>query len=130
MSLRATRSSKSLMDFLKSSLTKELRGMSCRKYADTVVEAAQAFGVSASSVSRHIIAATAKQLEEFKERSLSAFNPFAIFLDTIHRAGEAFIIGLGIDTSGEKMPLGFWQGGNRKTMNYAKSCYRTWRGGG
>lgn len=91
-------------------LTKIMRGMSCQKYSETVVEAAQAFGVSASSVSRHIIAATAKQLQEFKERSLSEFVPFAIFLDTIHRAGEAFIIGLGIDTAGEKMPLGFWQG--------------------
>jgi transposase-like protein len=91
-------------------LMKVLRGMSCRKYSDTVVDTAQAFGVSASSVSQHIIAATAKQLEEFKERSLSAFNPFAIFLDTIHRSGEAFIVAMGIDTAGEKMPLGFWQG--------------------
>lgn len=91
-------------------LTKVMRGMSCQKYSDTVVEAAEAFGVSASSISTHIIAATAKQLEEFKERSLASFAPFAIFLDTIHRAGEAFIIGLGIDTAGEKMPLGLWQG--------------------
>src|SRR5271169_471328 len=91
-------------------LMKVLRGMSCRKYADTVVEAAQAFGVSASSVSRHIIAATAKQLQEFKERLLSEFVPFAIFLDTIHRGGEAFIVALGLDTSGIKKPLGFWQG--------------------
>lgn len=91
-------------------LMKVLRGMSCQKYSDTVVEAAQAFGVSASSVSRHIITATAKQLQEFKERSLSAFVPFAIFLDTIHRGGEAFIVALGLDTMGVKMPLGFWQG--------------------
>jgi transposase-like protein len=87
-----------------------LRGLSCQKYAETVVEAAQAFGVSASSVSRHIITATAGQLQEFKERSLSELIPFAIFLDTIHRGGEAFIVGLGIDTSGAKTVLGFWQG--------------------
>lgn len=91
-------------------LDKVMHGMSCQKYADTVVEAAEAFGVSAGSVSRHIIAATAKQLQEFRERSLSAFTPFAIFLDTIHRGGEAFIIGLGINMAGEKMALGFWQG--------------------
>lgn len=91
-------------------LDKVVRGMSCRKYAETVVEAAEAFGVSASSVSRHIIAATANQLQEFRERSLSAVEPFAIYLDTIHRGGEAFIVGLGIDTSGEKTALGFWQG--------------------
>lgn len=91
-------------------LTKVMRGISCQKYSDTVVEAAHALGVSASSVSRHIIAATAKQLQEFKERSLSEFVPFAIFLDTIHRGGEAFIVGLGIDTFGIKIVLGFWQG--------------------
>jgi putative transposase len=91
-------------------LEKVLRGVSCQKYAETVVEAAQAFGVSASSISKHIVAATAKQLQEFKERSLSDFVPFAIFLDTIHRGGEAFIVALGLNTTGIKMPLGFWQG--------------------
>ena len=91
-------------------LEKVLRGISCQKYAETVVEAARAFGVSASAVSRHIIAATAKQLREFKERSLTDFDAFALFLDTIHRGGEAFIVALGIDTTGRKMPLGFWQG--------------------
>lgn len=91
-------------------LNKVLRGISCRKYSETVVAAAHAFGVSASSVSTHIIAATAKQLQEFKERSLSGFVPFAIFLDTIHRGGEAFVVALGLDTSGVKKPLGFWQG--------------------
>jgi putative transposase len=91
-------------------LNKVLRGISCRKYAETVVEAAQSFGVSAGSVSRHIVEATAKQLQEFKERSLSEIIPFAIFLDTIHRGGEAFIVGLGINTAGIKTVLGFWQG--------------------
>lgn len=91
-------------------LNKILRGISCRKYGETVVEAAGAFGVSSSSVSRHIVEATAKHLREFKERSLSEYEPFAIFLDTIHRGGEAFIIGLGIDTVGLKRVLGFWQG--------------------
>ena len=91
-------------------LNKVLRGISCRKYAETVVEAAQSFGVSAGSVSRHIVEATAKELQKFKERSLSEIIPFAIFLDTIHRGGEAFIVGLGINTAGIKTVLGFWQG--------------------
>jgi len=91
-------------------LMKVMRGISCQKYSETVVDAAEAFGVSASSVSRHIIEATTRQLQEFKNRSLSTFVPFAIFLDTIHRGGEAFIVALGLDTGGKKMPLGFWQG--------------------
>ena len=91
-------------------LHKVLRGISCQKYAETVVEAAKAFGVSASSVSRHIVAVTAKKLEEFKERTLSDFNPFAVFIDTINRGGEAFMVCLGIDVKGVKGVLGFWQG--------------------
>lgn len=101
---------KSPQGFSEELLNKVLRGISCQKYGETVVEAAKAFGVSATSISQHIIAATAKQLQEFKERSLAAFVPFAIFLDTVHRGGEAFVVALGINTSGEKMALGFWQG--------------------
>jgi transposase-like protein len=75
-----------------------------------VIETAGAFGVSANSVSRHIVAATAKKLEEFKERDLSQFTPFAIFIDTINRAGAAFMVSLGIDLEGKKQVLGFWEG--------------------
>jgi len=91
-------------------LCKILRGISCQKYSETVIETAGAFGVSAGSVSRHIVAATAKKLQEFKERDLSEFKPFAIFIDTIHRAGAAFMVSLGIDLEGKKQVLGFWEG--------------------
>jgi putative transposase len=91
-------------------LSKILRGISCQKYSETVTETAGAFGVSAGSVSKHIIAATAKKLSEFKERDLSEFKPFAIFLDSVHRAGAAFLVCLGINLSGEKQVLGFWEG--------------------
>ena len=37
-------------------LTKILSGISCQKYQETIIDAAQAFGVSASSVSRHTLA--------------------------------------------------------------------------
>ncbi len=91
-------------------LCKILRGVSCQKYSETVIETAGAFGVSAGSVSRHIVAATAKKLQELKERDLSEFKPFAIFIDTIHRAGAAFMVSLGIDLEGKKQVLGFWEG--------------------
>jgi transposase-like protein len=91
-------------------LAKALRGISARKYSETVIEAAKALGVSASSVSRRIVEVTSQKLREFKERSLAAFRPFAIFLDTIHRGGAAFIVALGIDEDGEKQVLGFWEG--------------------
>lgn len=91
-------------------LERILRGVSCRKYHETVLESAQSFGVSGSSVSRHIVAATSGKLAEFKERDLSQFRPFVIFIDTINRAGGAFMVGLGIDLEGTKQVLGFWEG--------------------
>jgi hypothetical protein len=91
-------------------LEKILRGLSAQKYADTVINSAEAFGVSPTSISRKLVELTAKKVAEFKERSLADFKPFAIFLDTIHRGGEAFLVALGVDVSGEKMALGFWQG--------------------
>jgi putative transposase len=91
-------------------LCKLLRGISAQRYQETVIEAAEAFGVSASSVSRHIVAVTSKKLKEFRERSLSEVRVFAVFIDTVHRAGCAFMVALGIDVEGRKQVLGFWEG--------------------
>lgn len=91
-------------------LGKALRGLSGRRYHETLVEAAEAFGVSASSVSRHLVEVTSQKLKQFRERSLKDSQFFAVFLDTIHRGGEAFMVGLGIDLKGNKRVLGFWQG--------------------
>ncbi|MEK6634223.1 MAG: IS256 family transposase [Nitrospirota bacterium] len=91
-------------------LEKILRGVSAQKYAETVLQAGEALGVSASAVSRKLVDLTAAKLQVFQERSLAAFTPFALFLDTIHRGGEAFLVALGVDGSGQKMALGFWQG--------------------
>jgi len=87
-----------------------LRGMSARRYEETVTEASKAFGVTPSSVSRHLVEATSKQLMDFKERLIDNINVFAVFLDTIHRGGQAFIVALGIDMTGSKHCLGFWEG--------------------
>ena len=91
-------------------LNKVLRGISARKYRETLMEAAGAFGVSPGTVSRHVGEVTVQRLKEFKERALSDIVPFAVFIDTIHRGGEAFLVALGIDTEGHKHVLGFWEG--------------------
>ncbi len=91
-------------------LTKVLSGLSGRQYKQTVIETAKAFGVSPSSVSRHVVEATAVELKKFRERDLSKFDAIALFLDTVHRGGAAFIVALGLDTGGHKMVLGFWEG--------------------
>ncbi len=91
-------------------MTSALLGLSGRKYRETVQNTAEAFGVSKSSVSRHVVKATAKELKAFNERDLSDFNPFAVFLDTVHRGGKAFIVALSIGLGGDKKNLGFWEG--------------------
>lgn len=91
-------------------LSQSLAGLSARRYRETVVGAAQAFGVSPSAVSERLVEATARKLKEFRERRLEDFVPFAVFLDTVHRGGTAFVVALGLDTSGQKRVLGFWEG--------------------
>jgi len=91
-------------------LEKIFRGVSAQPYADTVISSAKAFGVSPTAVSRTLVDLTAQKLKEFQARSLGAFKPCAIVLDTIHRGGEACLVALGVDVCGEKMALGFWQG--------------------
>ena len=97
-------------DFSEELLEKILRGVSEQKYAETVLGAARAFGVSPSAVSHKMVALTAQKLKAFQERSLATYTPFALFLDTVHRGGEAFLVALGVDLNGVKMALGFWQG--------------------
>ena len=91
-------------------LHKIMSGISAQKYSQTVIRAAQAFGVSAGSISRHIVAITAQKLKTFKERRFDGIRLLAAYIDTVHRGGAAFIAGLGIDLQGNKHVLGFWEG--------------------
>ncbi len=97
-------------EFSEELLAKALRGLSGRKYGETVGELAQGFGISASSISNRFVEAGIKKLKEFQERDLSGFKTFAIFLDTVHRGGSAFVVALGLDQKGKKKVLGLWEG--------------------
>jgi len=97
-------------EFSEELLIEALRGMSARKYEETVIRLGERFGISPSSISTKLIEATTRKLKELKERELSDFDLFALFLDTVHRGGDAFVVALGIDTQGKKRVLGFWEG--------------------
>ena len=97
-------------------LLKVLSGISTRNYQGSLHYLLDAFGISKSSVSRHLVEATTKQLKELKERLLEGFEPFAILIDGYHMCGKVFIVGLGIDVNGKKQVLGFWEGA---TENHA-----------
>jgi len=91
-------------------LTCSLRGLAGRRYRETLPAVAEAFGVSPSAISNRLIQATAKKLKTLRERDLSVLRLFALFLDTVHRGGAAFVVALGVDLDGKKHVLGFWEG--------------------
>lgn len=97
-------------EFSEEMLVRAMRGMSGRKYRETVEEISQGFGISPSTISKRLVEATAEKLRQLRERDLSDFEAFAIFLDTVHRGKGAFTVALGIDVSGKKRVLGFWEG--------------------
>lgn len=110
VSLKSYEAMKSPEGFSEQLLGQSLAGLSARRYRETVVGAAEAFGVSPSAISERLVEATAQKLKEFRERPLEDFTPFAVFLDTVHRGGTAFVVALGLDTLGQKRALGFWEG--------------------
>lgn len=97
-------------------LSKALSGISARDYKGTLHGLLDNFGISKSSISRHVVEASAKQLKELQERRLEEHEPFAIFLDGYHLQGKVFVVALGIDVNGQKKALGFWEGA---TENHA-----------
>jgi len=91
-------------------LGQSLAGLSGRRYRETLVNAAEALGVWPSAVSERLVEATTQKFKEFRERRLEDFAPVALFLDTVHRGGMAFVVALGLDIQGQKRVLGFWEG--------------------
>jgi len=88
-------------------LLRVLKGISCRDYEACAEAVPEAFGISASSVSRRFIKATAKKLKQFQERPLDDYDFVALFVDGKSFADEQMVIALGVTMSGEKIPIGF-----------------------
>lgn len=110
ISLKSYAAMRGTEGFSQELLGKSLAGLAGRRYRETVVGAAEAFGVSPSAVSERLVEASTRKLKEFRERRLEDFPVFAVFLDTVHRGGMAFVVALGLDASGQKRALGFWEG--------------------
>jgi putative transposase len=87
-----------------------VRGVSTRNYQGAVEGFLDSYGIRKSSVSRHFVAASAKQLAELCERPLSALKLAVIVLDGKVYEEATIIVGLGIDETGRKHVLGLWDG--------------------
>ena len=85
-------------------------GISSRNYEETIEKLIHGYGIKKSSISRHFIQATAEQMREFLERSLTGLDIRVIFIDGIEFKGEHLVVALGIDITGRKHVMGLWQG--------------------
>lgn len=92
-------------------LRRILLGLSCRNYEGCAEAVPEAFGLSASTVSRRFIKASSRKLKELMERDLSGYDLVALFIDGKSFAEDEMIIALGVTIGGEKIVLGFVQAG-------------------
>ena len=92
-------------------LRKILLGLSCRDYEACAEAVPEAFGLSASTISRRFIQASSRKLRELMERDLSEHDFVVLFIDGKSFAEDEMIIALGITLDGEKVILGFVQSG-------------------
>jgi transposase-like protein len=88
---------------------KVLHGLSCRQYEACAEAVPEAFGLSASSVSRRFIRASAQALQTFHERRLEQDEVVGLVLDGKTFAEDSMVLALGILRTGEKKLLGFVQ---------------------
>ena len=90
-----------------------LLGVATRRYArslEPLPTEIRSRGTSKSSVSRRFVARTIAQVRSWQTASLEALDLVAIFLDGVIFAEHCLVVALGIDATGQKHPLGLWDG--------------------
>ena len=87
-------------------MKKILLGLSTRRYEETARNIPEAFGLSASSVSRKTIRASARKLRELLERRLGGEEFVAIFIDGKSFAEDGMVLAVGVTLQGQKRILG------------------------
>jgi transposase-like protein len=90
-------------------LHKVLGGLSTREYERCAEAVPEAFGLSASTVSRRFIRASARKLRELSERRLEGYDLVALMLDGKTFAEDEMVVAVGVTITGKKVLLGFVQ---------------------
>ena len=90
-------------------LHKVLGGLSTREYERCAEAVPAAFGLSASTVSRRFIRASARKLQELSDRRLEGYDLVALMLDGKTFAEDEMVSAVGVTITGEKVLLGFVQ---------------------
>jgi len=92
-------------------LRRILHGLSCREYRACAEAVPEAFGLSASTMSRRYIRASARKLQALQERRLEQYAFVAVVLDGKTFQDDTLVVALGITVQGEKVLLGFVETG-------------------
>jgi putative transposase len=92
-----------------------IRGISTRRFAQGVEWFVKGYGLSSSAVSRRMIKATGRKVEELFNRSLAELELAVLMIDGIDVGGHRVVIALGIDSKGQKHVLGLRQGATENT---------------
>ncbi len=90
-------------------LHKVLGGLSTREYERCAEAVPDAFGLSASTVSRRFKRASARKLRDLMERRLDGYDLVALLLDGKTFAEDEMVAAVGVTITGEKVLLGFVQ---------------------
>ena len=90
-------------------LHKVLGGLSTREYERCAEAVPEAFGLSASTVSRRFKRASARKLQELLERRLDRYDVVALLLDGKTFAEDEMVAAVGSTITGGKVLLGFVQ---------------------
>ena len=90
-------------------LHKVLGGLSTREYERCAEAVPEAFGLSASTVSRRFKRASARKLRELTERRLEGYDLVALLLDGKTFAEDEMVTAVGVTITGDKVLLGFVQ---------------------
>ena len=90
-------------------LHRVLGGLSTREYERCAEAVPEAFGLSASTVSRRFIRASARKLQELSDRRLDGYDFVALMLDGKTFAEDEMVVAVGVTLTGDKVLLGFVQ---------------------
>ena len=91
------------------SLLRLLHGLSTHKYQESSSLAAEAFGISASNLSKRFKRGSADKLKELQTRRLSGYDFVVIFIDGKRYADDGLLVALGVTADGKKVVLGVEQ---------------------
>ncbi len=90
-----------------------LVGVATRRYArslEPLPPEIRGRGTSKSSVSRRFVARTTTQVRAWQTASMEPLDLVALFVDGVVFAERCLVVALGIDATGQKHPLGLWDG--------------------